>query len=38
MIYDAEGDALLPEKGPDLPKKLVDINIVKKGPHYTSKA
>lgn len=38
MIYDAEGDALFPEKGPDLPKKLVDLNVVKKGPHYTSKA
>jgi len=31
MIYDSEFNSLQPEKGKDLPKKLIDYSVFKKG-------
>ena len=31
MIFDNEKNQLMPEKGDDKPKKLIDYNVVKKG-------
>jgi len=38
MIYSPDGDKLEPERGEDVPKKLVDLSVVKKGSHFASKA
>jgi hypothetical protein len=38
MIFNPGADVLIPEKDRDEPKKLIDLNVVKKGANYTSKA
>lgn len=38
MMYNPEGDKLEPEKGADVPKKLIDLSVVKKGHNFASRA
>ena len=38
MVFNQNSDQLIPEKDRDMPKKLVDLNVIKKGVNFESKA
>lgn len=37
MLFNTDANQLAPEKDSGLPKKLIDLNVVKKGANFTSK-